>query len=216
MSQSVSINYMLSGNIFQEIKYDNFNELINKLELIIINCDSDILIQLLIDNIFLRDFGDINTSILSNLNNDNCIMIVFSNKKDLYCSGNDNGKYILNFNDNCYSRLLIIIINYYGKKSYDIIKKDSYKNLVLRAIKENYTALKYASINLQNDEEVVLEAVKIHGLAVEFASNDLRNTKEIVLEAIKQNGRALKFANKNIRNNKEIILESIKFNNNIL
>ena len=84
MSQTVSIYHMISGNIFQEIKYNDFNELCNILKLIIINHDSDILIQLLINDDILNNFGDINMSILSNLNKDNCIMILFSHSKSFF------------------------------------------------------------------------------------------------------------------------------------
>ena len=46
----ISICHM-SGNVFQDIEYTDFNELRDKLESIIISYDSDILYQLLIFDI---------------------------------------------------------------------------------------------------------------------------------------------------------------------
>ena len=79
MSNIVFI-YYISGDIFQEIKYNNFDELHDKLKLLI-NNDSDILIQLLINHEILNNFDIIDVFILSKLNEYNCISIIFSDKK---------------------------------------------------------------------------------------------------------------------------------------
>ena len=76
----------MSGDIFQEIKYNDFNDLSDQLRLMLINNDSDISIQLLINNEFLNIFYNINGLILAKLDKNN-ISIVFNNKKLLYCLG---------------------------------------------------------------------------------------------------------------------------------
>ena len=47
--------------------------------------------------------------------------------------------------------------------------------MVLEAVKQNGSALKYASEELKNDKEVVLEAVKQDGFALEYDSYELQN-----------------------------------------
>ena len=123
----------IQGNVFQEIEYNNFNDLEENLRLFIIHHDSDILIQLMLNNDSLNTFDIIDCSILSKLNNSDIITIIFIQKKELYCLGNINGKYILDNKDDNYSRLLNIIIEYYNNDSYNIIMNNSYKNLILLA-----------------------------------------------------------------------------------
>ena len=209
MSNTVCIRYMFTGNVFDEIKYNNFNDLSDKLKSLVLKYDSDILIKLLINDETLNYFDVIKTSILLNLNEDNCISVIFSDKKNLYCLNNEDGLYVLDFYHDKYSKLLNIIIDFYENDSYDIIMNNSYKNIVLKAIEINGLALEYVSINLQNDKEVVLEAIKQNEHALEYASINLQNDKEVVLEAIKQNEFVLKYASINLQNNKEFIIESI-------
>ena len=240
MINIVFIRY-ISGNIYQEIQYNDFNELYDKLKLIIIKYDSDVLIQLLIDDEIVNNFNIIDTVVLSKLNEYNYISIILSNKKTLYCLDNINGKYILDYKNDNYTKILSTIIDFYKNNSYDIIINSSYKNLVLLAIKikgldlryagsslqntkevvlesirKTGYGLKYASINLQYDKEFILECVKLNGLSLEFVSSTLQNNKEIVLEAIKQNGYSITYANINFKNDEEIILEAIKQNKNAL
>ena len=216
MSNIVYIRYMISGNIFQEIKYNNFNDLCDKLKLMIIHYDSDLLMQLLINDNILNNFDVINTLALLNLNKNNYISVIFSNKKDLYCLGNDNGKYILDCKEDNYSILLSIIIYYYKNDSYDIIINNSYNDIVLKAVKQDGYALQFVNFFLQNNKEVVLEAVRKNGLVLEYANIDLQDNKEIVLEAVKQDGYALQFASINLQNNKEVVLEAVKQNGLVL
>ena len=202
--------YHMSGDIFQEIQYTDFDELCYKLELIIVSYDADILIQLLINNEFLNNFDNIDITILSKINEYKYISVIFSKKKELYYLGNDYGKYILNFKDDNYSKILTRIINFYNIYSHDIIIDNSYKDLVLEAVKVDGLALEFAGIDLQNDKEIVLAAIKQYGGSLEFASNNLQNDKEIVLVAVKESGIALEFASIDLQNNKEIVLEAIK------
>ena len=97
-----------------------------------------------------------NTLILTKLNIYDYITIIFIEKKEIYYSGNENEKYIMDFKDDKYYKLLEEIVKYY-KYSYNIIKNSSYKELILLAIKYNVSSLEYISINLQNDKEFLLE-----------------------------------------------------------
>ena len=217
MSNTIYIRYIFTGNIFDEIKYNNVNDLRDKLKSLVLKYDSDILIKLLINDETLNYFEDvIRTSILLNLNENDCISVIFSDKKNLYCLNNEDGLYVLDFYHDKYSKLLNIIIDFYENDSYNIIMNNSYKNIVLKAIEINGLALEYASINLQNDKEVVLEAIKQNEHALEYASINLQNDKEVVLEAIKQNEHALEYASINLQNDKEVVLEAIKQNEFVL
>ena len=240
MANTIFIRY-ISGNIFQEFQYNDFNELYIKLKYIIRKYDSDVLIQLLIDDEMLNNFDIIDTFVLSKLNKHNYISVILSNKKTLYCLDNINGKYILDYKNDNYTKILSTIIEFYENDSYDIIINSSYKDLVLKAlknkgldlryassalqnskevvlesIKKTGYGLKYASINLRYDREFILECVKIDGIALEFVGITLQNDREIVLEAIKQNGYSITYANTEFKNDKEIILEAIKQNKNAL
>jgi hypothetical protein len=55
-----------------------------------------------------------------------------------------------------------------------------------------------------------LEAVKNNGSALEFASNGFQNDKEIILEALKKNGAALEFTSKEFQNDKDFVFLSIE------
>ena len=47
-----------------------------------------------------------------------------------------------------------------------------------------FTRLECASKELRNDKDVVLEAVKNNGSSLKFASEELQDDKEVVLEAV--------------------------------
>ena len=208
MNNTVII-YTIAGSVFQEIQYNDFDELRDKLTSMIINNDSDLLIQLLINNEFLNHFHIINFAILLKLDKYNYISIILSDKKNLYCLGNENGKYMLNYKYDNYSKLLNVIIKFYENNSYAIIINSSYKELIFKAVNQYGLALEYASINLQNDKEIVLEAIKQNGLALKYTSINLQNNKEIVLEAVKQNGFTLRYASIDLQNNKEIVFKAV-------
>ena len=189
--------YYISSEIFQEIEYINIDDLNYQLKSLIIYHDSDLYIQLLINENILNDFNIM--LILSNLTNYDFITIVFSQKKELYCLGNENGKYILDFkNDN---------------ESYNIIKGSSYKNLIFLAVKQGGFSLKFASNELKNDKIFILEIFEKYNINfIEYISDNLKNDKDIVLLSVKHNGYNLIFASINLKNNKEIVLEAVKKN----
>ena len=66
MSKIVSITY-ISGNVIDQIKYNDFIDLSDQLKLLIIHYDSDIFISLLINEVVINDFNIININILSTL-----------------------------------------------------------------------------------------------------------------------------------------------------
>ena len=187
MTNIVFIYYM-SGNIFQEIKYNDFTDLSYQLKLLIINNDSDseLYITLLLDGDILNNSDTINIIKLSKLNNKDIITIIFNQKKELYCLANEYGTYILDYKYDNYAKLLRWFIPLYRNDSYDIIMNNSYKDLVLMSVKKNGHTLQYASNYLKKDKEIVLAAVKENGYSLRHADHLLQIDKEIILESIKQ------------------------------
>ena len=90
----------------------------------------------------------------------------------MYCLGEENGKYLRNYNIS-----------------------DNYSELLL-ALKVDIHILMYVSIDLKNDEEIMLVAIKKSILGLRYASPDLQNNKEFVLKAIKYYGWALEMIKK--------------------
>ena len=90
------------------------------------------------------------------------------------------------------------------------------KEIVLAAVKQACLTLEYASEELRGDREIVLEAVKQYGFALEYASEELKNDREFMLEALKQYGFALKYASEELRGDREIVLEAVKQNGLVL
>ena len=183
MTNIISI-YHISGDIFQEIKYITIKSLTKKLRNITINYDADILVTLLINENILNDNEIFNNSILSKIEDCDFITIIFSQKKDLYCLGNEDGKYILDDKKDKYSKLCKLVILNNKNNSYNIIKNNAYNNIVLLVVKQDGHALKFASINLQSNKDIVLEAASQNALALKHASIDLKNDKEIVLKVV--------------------------------
>ena len=215
MTNTIFIRY-INGNIFQEIKYNDINDLIDILKLLIEQYDTDIHIQLLVNEKFLNDFDNIDSLILSNLNGYD-INVVFSEKKKLYCLDIINGKYILDDKNDNYSKILKFIISHYKNKSFDIITKNTYINLLKIAIKENESILEYASKDLKNNEEFILTCINTYTKSLlNYISDDLKNNKEFILKVVKISGRALFSVNNHFKNDREIILTAInKYSNAI-
>ena len=90
------------------------------------------------------------------------------------------------------------------------------REIVLKAVKQNGYALKYASDELKRDKEVVLEAIKNNEWALDYASDELKNDKEFILEAMKRNVDVFECASDELKNDKEFILEILKRDANLL
>lgn len=74
------------------------------------------------------------------------------------------------------------------------------KPLVMRAVKADGLALKFASERLQGDKDIVMAAVKTYGPALEFASPKLKDDFEVVVEAMKTSKSAvLKYASDRVK-----------------
>ena len=56
-----------------------------------------------------------------------------------------------------------------------------------------------------DDEDVVLQAVRNDGTALEYASDSLRDNESIVMEAVRQNYEALRFASDRLRDSEAIL-----------
>lgn len=78
------------------------------------------------------------------------------------------------------------------------------RNILLKAVKSDGSALKDASESLKNDRELVLEVVKRNGFALEYASSTLASDRVIILEALKSShGDAIEYVT-HLDNNKSI------------
>ena len=91
-------------------------------------------------------------------------------------------------------------------------KKITGREEMLKAVKKDGEALKYADDTLKADREVVLEAVKNYGTALQYASDSLKADRELVLEAINNNGWALEYADDSFKADRELVLEAVKNN----
>ena len=85
------------------------------------------------------------------------------------------------------------------------------REIVMVAVKQYGTALKYAVKNLKKDKQIVLEAVKSDGLALQYADKSLQQDREVVLAAVKNATRALKYAHPSLKKDKEIVLMAVKY-----
>jgi len=83
-------------------------------------------------------------------------------------------------------------------------------DFMMKAVRRDGEALKYATPELQMNRALVLEAVRQNGHALEFAAPELRCDRAVVLEAVKQNGLALQFAAEELRADRECVLEAIR------
>ena len=84
------------------------------------------------------------------------------------------------------------------------------KKALLKAVKEDGSALQHADKILKADREVVLAAVKQNGWALQYVAKFLKADHGIVLAAVKQNGSALEFADKSLKANREVVLAAVK------
>jgi hypothetical protein len=90
------------------------------------------------------------------------------------------------------------------------------KEIVMEAIRKNANTLQCASDELKNDKTFILEIIKIDGNALQYVSSYLKNDKEVVMEAIKQKAYVLSYASKKIKNDKTFIFEAVQKNGFVL
>jgi len=88
------------------------------------------------------------------------------------------------------------------------------RKFVMEAVKMkmNGCALRYASEELRGDRWFVMEAVKMkmNGYALFYASEELRGDRKFVMAAVKQNCYAFGYASKELRGDKEVVMEAVR------
>jgi len=74
-------------------------------------------------------------------------------------------------------------------------------------VKQNGSALEYASKSMKSDSKIVLAAVQDWGENLRYASKSLRNNPEVVLAALEEScdGSELQFASKKLRSDPKIV-----------
>ena len=80
----------------------------------------------------------------------------------------------------------------------------------LQILEENPGELDMVLINMRNNEEVVLCAVQQNGSALRFASDEMKNNPVVVLCAVQQDGNALRHASDEMKNNQVIVLCAVR------
>lgn len=81
---------------------------------------------------------------------------------------------------------------------------------MLRTVRKNGRAIRFASPELRSDRRLVLEAVRQTGHALEYASLDLRHDRDVVMAAVRTSGLALQFAGEPLRKDREVVLEAVR------
>lgn len=95
--------------------------------------------------------------------------------------------------------------------------------LVLAAVKQNWTILNSQFSSIQDHHHIIYEAIQQNGNALEYAGENLRSNKRVVLDAVRQTGSALRFASDDLKVDEHIaaiaeesIRENIKFDGRLL
>jgi hypothetical protein len=83
------------------------------------------------------------------------------------------------------------------------------KDVVLAAVAQDGSRLRYAGYEHRADKEVVLAAVTQYGCALIVAADELRADKVVALAAVANNGWALKYAANEHRADKEVVLAAV-------
>jgi|EP00927_Polykrikos_kofoidii_P069387 hypothetical protein len=81
--------------------------------------------------------------------------------------------------------------------------------VVREAVKQSFLALQFASILLRSDLKFMSECVQIDGNGFEFASHDLRENRAFVLEAVQRCGVMLEHASELLRGDDEVVLQAV-------
>ncbi len=92
----------------------------------------------------------------------------------------------------------------------------SSREVVLRAVSQKGSALKYASTEISRDREVVMCAVRQNGRALSDASDLLQNDVGVVLCAVSQDGRALGDASDALQNDRAVVMRAVRQNGKAL
>ena len=96
------------------------------------------------------------------------------------------------------------------RRIHEISTDNNDREVVMAAITQDGSALRYASDKLKNDREVVMAAVKKNGWAFRYASDKLKNDREVVMAAINNTGMALRYASDKLKNDREVVMAAVK------
>ena len=96
------------------------------------------------------------------------------------------------------------------------VDKNSAREDVIVAVRQNGFMLGGLDEAFQADEDIVRSAVMSYGRALGCASEELRNNKEIVMTAVMQDGWALVYASAALKNDKEVVMTAFAQNANML
>ena len=79
----------------------------------------------------------------------------------------------------------------------------------LALVAKNGYALRSLDISLKKDKDVVLRAVTRHGQSLEYADSKLKRDQDVVFAAVKCNGHSLHFADDSLKKNRHFILRTV-------
>ena len=82
------------------------------------------------------------------------------------------------------------------------------REFILEVVRQQGTALEYASAELKADREVVLAAVSDNGLALKYAG-EFQNDREVVLAAVRMNGGVLEHVSAEFKNDREVVRAAV-------
>lgn len=118
---------------------------------------------------------------------------------------------IFDHNSECEASRKYPFYSRFYDSAYREILKDFHqdKEIILKAILNDPSLLKYAHEDLKQDRTFILDAVRRSGLALQFADDSLKKDREIVLEAVRSSGWALQWASDELKADKEVVLAAV-------
>eukprot|EP00971_Amphidinium_carterae_P143327 2839631-Amphidinium_carterae.1 len=84
------------------------------------------------------------------------------------------------------------------------------REIVLAAVKQNGSALKYLEEECKADRDIVLAAVQQKGCVLEDVAEECKADGAVVLAAVQQDGYALKYAAEECKRDREIVLAAVQ------
>eukprot|EP00931_Biecheleriopsis_adriatica_P009082 TRINITY_DN110190_c0_g1_i1.p1 TRINITY_DN110190_c0_g1~~TRINITY_DN110190_c0_g1_i1.p1 ORF type:complete len:1307 (-),score=310.54 TRINITY_DN110190_c0_g1_i1:69-3989(-) len=83
------------------------------------------------------------------------------------------------------------------------------RDVLLEAVKQDYTAMPYASAFF-DDKDFMLQAVQKHGLSLKYGSEDIRADPDLAYAAVKASWRAIKNVAPKLRGSTRIVREAVR------
>jgi hypothetical protein len=150
-----------------------------------------------------------------------CATSTFNSRQFGYTLPVSDARILGNIRHPFYGTLMFKFMRYINNGGVSVIeivphKYTHYCDLVLAAVKQNGSALAYASKELKANRKVVLAAVKQGGWALKWASEDMRGDPNVVLAAVQQDSLALQFASEDMRGDPDVVLAAVTQNGEAL